>query len=152
MAHDARVVANSLIERSVEEETPLTPLQIIKLVYMCHGWMLGLYNHELSEQKVLAWIYGPVIADVYRSLRKYGRTCVSEKIYIPDEEFSDLEVDLIMQVYRKYSPFSGIQLSALTHAPGTPWHKIWHRRGRNSIIPNSLIASHYAGVAERANS
>ena len=50
MKHDARAVANSLIEKSQEEGNLLTPLQIIKLVYFCHGWMLALYKRPLIKQ------------------------------------------------------------------------------------------------------
>ena len=58
---DARSVANSLI---------------MKLVYISHGWMLGLYNKSLFKQPVLAWLYGPVVSDIYHGLRKY-RSCLS---------------------------------------------------------------------------
>ena len=73
---DARSVANSLIERGMADSAALTPLQIMKLVYISHGWMLGLYNKSLFKQPVLAWLYGPVVSDIYHGLRKY-RSCLS---------------------------------------------------------------------------
>ena len=72
MKHDARSVANSLIEKSIEAGSCLTPLEIIKLVYFCHGWMLGLYRRPLIKQNVQAWRYGPVVADVYHCLKQHG--------------------------------------------------------------------------------
>jgi uncharacterized phage-associated protein len=148
--HDARSVANSLIERGMAESVALTPLQIMKLVYISHGWMLGLYNRSLFKQPVLAWLYGPVVSDIYHGLRKYRASGVDKKMGVEDETFDEYEDDLISQVYKKYGCLSGIRLSQLTHAPGTPWHEIWHGSGRNSIIPNDLIKEHYAEMAERA--
>ena len=64
-AHDGRAVANALITKGVEAGSPLTPLQIGKLSYIAHGWMLGLYGRCLFRQAVLAWLYGPVVRDIY---------------------------------------------------------------------------------------
>lgn len=148
MAHDARAVANALFDKSHYAERYLTPLQIIKLVYFCHGWMLGLYERALISQPVKAWLYGPVVVDVYRDLRRYGGKPVTDRIgRVDNTEFDDDEADLIGQVHSEYGPLSGIELSKLTHAPGTPWHKIWRQSGRNSTIPNKLIRRHYAKIA-----
>ena len=148
MAHDARAVANALFDKSQDAEHYLTPLQVIKLVYFCHGWMLGLYGRALISQPVEAWLYGPVVVDVYRNLRKYRGNFVTDRIKRGDNaEFDGDETDLINQVHSEYGPLSGIELSKLTHAPGTPWHKVWRRSGRNSIIPDELIERHYAEIA-----
>ena len=150
MKHDARAVANRLIEKSLEEGNFLTPLQIIKLVYFCHGWMLALYNRPLIKQSVQAWQYGPVVPELYRDLKDYGGDPVAEKIKVAEENFDELEADLIDQVYSKYGHLSGIDLSRLTHAPGTPWYEVWCQKGRYSSIPNSWIQQHYAEKAENA--
>lgn len=147
MKHDARAVANTLIDRSLEDGNPLTPLQIIKLVYFCHGWMLGLYNRPLINQEVQAWRYGPVVADVYRGLREYGDNPVLGPMPAPREEFDDMESDLIRQVYEKYGGLNGITLSRLTHAPGTPWDQVWSIEKSNSVIPDGLMHEHYANMA-----
>jgi uncharacterized phage-associated protein len=39
MATNARAVANEFIRLAAEDGRTLTPLQIIKLVYIAHGWM-----------------------------------------------------------------------------------------------------------------
>lgn len=151
MSHDARAVANSLIEKGRDAGRPLTPLQIIKLVYFCHGWMLGLYHKPLIEQDVEAWLYGPVVAQVYRGLKKYGGHPVTITLDVPNvpkEEFDETEADLIEQVHGKYGHLPGMVLSQLTHAPGTPWYLVWHGKERNLVIPNDLIEAHYA---EKAN-
>lgn len=149
--HDARAVANVLIRLGIDGTRPRNPLQLIKLTYLCHGWMLGLYHRPLSAQPVEAWKYGPVIPDVYRGLERYGNKRVTVVQDFPDSNFDALEDDLIRQVFDVYSDFTGVQLSQLTHARGTPWHQVWHRMDRNSIIPDTLIEEHFAELA-RADS
>ena len=148
MNHDARAVANRLIEKGRDADRPLTSLQIIKLVYFCHGWMLGLYHKPLIKQDVEAWLYGPVVAEVYRGLKKCGGHPVTTILDVPEEEFDGLEADLIKQVHEKYGPLNGMVLSQLTHAPGTPWYLVWHGKERNKVIPNELIETHYAEKAD----
>ena len=148
MAHDARSVANELIRRAREEEHAVTPMQILKLTYLCHAWMLGLYGRPLFRQRVEAWMYGPVVGDVYRSLKQYGGSPIRTTIKIvKTENFDEYEKDLIEQVWRRYGNLSGPQLSAMTHAPGTPWSIVRHRPGRTSVdspvISDNLIQRHY---------
>ncbi len=149
--HDARAVANTLILRGMAKASPRDPLQIIKLTYLCHGWMLGLYHQPMSAQPVYAWQYGPVIPEVYHEIKRYGRNPVKSLLDCPDDNFDELELDLIEQVYDVYIDFSGILLSQMTHAEGSPWRKIWDTHGRNAIIPNDLIEEHFSELAESAD-
>ena len=151
-SHDARAIANALISRGIDSGTPRDPLQIIKLTYLCHGWMLGLYHRPMSKQDVEAWRYGPVIPVVYHGVKRYGRNPVRSLIRGPfirvvDAEFDELEDDLIDQVLDVYGGFSGIDLSMMTHARGTPWYAVWNREGKNAVIPNSMIEEHFATAA-----
>ena len=146
--HDARAIANALIRQGIKERQPRDPLQVIKLTYLCHGWMLGLYRRPMSAQPVLAWRYGPVIPDVYHEVKRYGRSPVRSLINCWDEGFDELEDDLIRQVFDAYGKFSGIDLSMMTHAEGTPWHTVWHREGKNAAIPDPLIEEHFAAMID----
>ena len=150
MSHDARNVADALIERASQNGRPLTPMQIIKLVYISHGWMLGLYDRPLITQPVEAWKYGPVVNDVYQTFKAYGGSHVQDTIGSDREVFDAIEADLLDQVESKYGGLSGIALSRMTHAPGTPWYTIWNMDGQNAVIPNDLIEEHYAQKARAA--
>ena len=150
MAHDARAIANTLIKLGAEKNRPLTPMQIIKLVYICHGFMLGLYHRPLIIQPIEAWKYGPVIETLYASMRKYRSSHVTKEIRIGISfksklQLDEYEQDIVEQVFAKYSHLSGIELSTLTHQPGTPWHIACYQRGqRRGIIPNDIIESYYS--------
>jgi uncharacterized phage-associated protein len=150
--HSARQVANRLLHLAQAEGRTLTPMQIIKLVYLCHGWMLGLYGRPLIEDEIQAWAYGPVIRDLYEVVRQFGsgpvRGPLSERTQpLP---FDDKEEDIIQQVYQGYGGMSGPALSRLTHAQGTPWSMTYEMLGQNSIISNDLIQDHFAFIAEQS--
>ena len=69
----ARAVANEFIHLAKADGRSLTPLQLIKLTYIAHGWMLTLYGRPLIVDEVEAWKYGPVIPDLYQATRAVWR-------------------------------------------------------------------------------
>lgn len=156
MAHDAKGVANELINMAIDEGCPVTPMQIQKLLYYCHAWTLGLCGRPLLEQPVEAWMFGPVVKSVYLSLRAYRGNPVTEPIAGVDApDFRDEENDVIEQVWRKYGYLTGRQLSTMTHRQGTPWHQVMYGKRRkgdvNPAIPNGLIREYYAEKARAFN-
>ena len=132
MEHDARSVANQLIVRGIQDNNYLTPLAVIKLVYYCHAWTLVWHDKPLISQDVEAWQHGPVIADVYDSLKRYGRNQIGALINLPPEKYSDDEGKSINIVYDYYGDLDGLQLSTMTHRPGSPWDQVWSDRGKTS--------------------
>jgi uncharacterized phage-associated protein len=61
MATGAHTVANRFLELAEAEGRSLTPLQLMKLVYIAHGWMLGIHQRPLIKDHIEAWKLGPVI-------------------------------------------------------------------------------------------
>lgn len=145
----ARQIANRLLELAREQGVSLTPMQLIKLVYLCHGWMLGLYGRPLFSDRVEAWTYGPVIRDLYRAVRDYRNTPVSNSLRSGQESSLDeIEDDIVRQTFAKYGRLSGPAPSRLTHAPGTPWSLTFDRGlGQNDVIENDVIERHFSELA-----
>ena len=134
-------VSERLLHQASAVQRVLTPMQVIKLVYISHGWMLGLLDQPLISETVEAWRYGPVVRSVYRKYRKYRGNPIDQQGARHDEQLHAQQRNLIDQVFQGYGRYSGIQLSGLTHQPGTPWAIAW-QHGMN-IIPNELIQDHY---------
>ena len=136
-------VAERLLWLRRDQET--TPLHIVKLVYLCHGWMLGITGKPLVSEKVVTGQFGPVLQSLYDRYEIYG----SEKIIGPDRKGAEHpELDraqrrVIDFVHEGYKSVRGAGLSELTHAPGTPWSEISDSRGLGAVIPTALIQSHY---------
>ncbi len=141
---DARAVANWLIDKAIKDGRPLTPLQVIKLVYFAHGWTLAYCSRALFRQPVEAWPLGPVIADVYHALKQYRANPIDHVIPgVAPAALSDEESSVLEGVYASYGSIDGVRLSTLTHHDGSPWQKTIKKRGRGTTIANALIEEHF---------
>ena len=135
-----------VLEAKNNDAPPLTPMQLLKLVYIAHGFSLGAFDAPLISDAVEAWKYGPVIPRLYKEISKYGKNGVTRNIQktclVPLEK---PYIDLIKWVYNKYKNFDGIQLSELTHRAGSPWDQVYNSDlyFESKTIKNSLINQYY---------
>jgi len=144
-------VARFFIEKGFQSGKGLTSMKLIKLVYIGHGWNLGLFDVPLIYEPIQAWQYGPVIESLYHAFKIYANNVIpiSEATNMPNgaREFQPTTRALMEKIWEKYSPLPAVQLSALTHQPGTPWYKVWEEQGgkdsKRAIIPNPLIKEFY---------
>ena len=148
---DARIVANRFLELAREQGRSLTPMQVLKLVYIAHGWMLGLDGRPLIAQPVEAWQYGPVVRDVYNGVRSFGRGPVLAPMWAPQGQLDYYENDMIRQVFNIYGNMDGIALSNITHMPQTPWAQTYRPGAFGTVINNDLIAAHYQRLSRERN-
>ena len=65
---------------------PLTPLQVIKMVYIAHGYSLAILGEPLVEEAVEAWRYGPVLPSVYYAAKRYGGDGITRLLYLWHED------------------------------------------------------------------
>jgi uncharacterized phage-associated protein len=154
MPYSAIKIANEFIRLAREAEPPrlLTPLQLIKLVYIAHGFSLVYLTDPLLSEPPQAWQYGPVVPSLYHAVKQYGSNPITAPIEgdTDPQELSPQAGGLIAAVYRAYGHLSGIQLSNMTHQENTPWSTVWNRSGKNALIPNDMIQMHYRELAGRA--
>jgi uncharacterized phage-associated protein len=145
--HKAVKVANEFIKIGTNCGKPLTPMQVIKLVYIAHGLKLGFLKESLIEDDVEAWKYGPVIDSVYQPLKMYRGDKITCEIKLQSSEILPKEdKDIIEGTFNRYGYLSGAQLSALTHQKDTPWRITWDKWGQYSpgvVIPKTLIQNYY---------
>ena len=130
--------------------TETTPMHVLKLVYISHGWTLGLYGRSLINEPAEAWRYGPVVPSVYHRYKSFRGDPITTEPVDRSDEFDDEQRDVIEQVHEVYGDFTALQLSALTHKPGTPWDVTYREYGAGVIIPNELIRDYYRRLAEQA--
>lgn len=152
MAHPSTSVANYFLDRASQEGRAVTPMQLLKLVYIAHGWHLGYLGEPLIDEEVQAWKYGPVIHSLYKKLRHYGSGAVQEPLtngpfWVKDPPLDPRTISLLDSVWKNYAGFSGLQLSNMTHQDRTPWDIAWHQEGGHgqyfAPISNKLIEDHY---------
>lgn len=139
-----RTAANRILELSKTKGIDLTPLQLMKLVYMSNGWMLGLHGLKLFDDKIEAWKYGPVIPTLYHETKEFGASPIRETLPEPvGDKLDPRAVEILASVVDSYGHLSGAALSNLTHKPGSPWAKVWDPDRSHIEIPESVIREHY---------
>ena len=146
-------ISNFFIEKSFATGEELTPMKLVKLVYISHGWHLAIENEPLINEAVCAWKYGPVIKSVYHRFKEYGSGQITEMEFIWEGPnlFTPLPSEnkraFLEKIWDVYGKKTGVQLSTLTHQLQTPWDIVWKEKGGNqqedAIIPNDLIQTYY---------
>ena len=124
-------------------EIETTPMHVLKLVYLCHGWCLGFTGEALISEPVEAWTYGPVVPTVYHLYKSFRGEHNTVARVDRSENFENDQRDLIASVVDAYSSYTAIELSSITHQEDTPWDITRRKYGIGAIIPNELIESHY---------
>lgn len=144
--YDARSVANELLRIAKSRGLALTNMQVQKLVYIAHGYSLAILRRSLFKQHVEAWRWGPVVPDLYHSLRRYGAGIVDSPIPVLNmDSISETDRKLLGTVLDAYGHFTGPQLSTMTHKEGTPWYEVYVPNAlyKNNVIDTKRIERHY---------
>jgi uncharacterized phage-associated protein len=147
--YDARQIANWFVERAARDGRRLTIMQLLKLVYISHGWHLEMRNAPLIPNKIEAWKFGPVIPDVYKAFRGQGVE-VHTPVAVSAHPIAPHDAHLLEQIYGSYGKMPAQRLSDMTHEAGGPWDQATKAWGYFAPIPNELIMPHYQ--AKRARS
>jgi len=147
--YDAITIADTILGIAKEIGNKLTPMQLVKLTYIAHGWSLGLGRGALFNNRIEAWKYGPVIPDLYHVTKKYGREPIPLHLIAPENSKVDEATKIFLQsIYNAYKKFDGVQLSYLTHMSGTPWDEVYADGIQHIEIPDNLIKKHYKRIID----
>ncbi|MDE0300644.1 MAG: DUF4065 domain-containing protein [Candidatus Poribacteria bacterium] len=160
--YPAKAVANWFIRRSLKESNPVTLMKLLKLVYIAHGWHLAIVDKPLIRDRVEAWMYGPVIPELYHEFKRYGilpiqelatdyepifdgKRLIDAKLVTPKIPNDDTRTrNCLKRVWEVYKGFTAIQLSNLTHEAGTPWDSVFNNADANkSEIDDEAIKAYY---------
>ena len=155
--YSPKAVANYFLERGFENGEPIDPMKLQKLVYYAHGWSLAINRVPLIDETVEAWPYGPVIPTVYHAFKIYGNRPIDSLAFevrkgqmtyprVPGWDAATQRV--LDRVWEVYGGHSGIELSELSHLPGSPWDRTWQeaqkkRKRRGVDIPDERIEEHF---------
>lgn len=152
-AYSPLAIANSVLEEAWSQGKRLTIMQLLKLVYIAHGWSLALLNAPLVNEEPEAWQHGPVFPSIYRQFRRFGSAPITETASTPfgpvaKADLTPEQRSVISSVVKNYGDMHAFRLSRITHEPDTPWYKTYDGgRGSSADIPNAVIAEHYRKLA-----
>lgn len=138
------IVAKHFISLAQEEGKTLTPLYLLKIVYLCHCWHLGIHGYGLISDFVLARKHGPIIDSLYNIFIQYRSRPLVELIddyatlhRVPDKE------KFIQAIWNRYKHLEPWELTALSHREGSPWDITVKTYGVDAVIPDKIIQQHY---------
>lgn len=152
-------VANSfLVTARNEGISDVDHLKVQKLVYNFHGWFLATMDEPAIGELFEAWPYGPVLSSLYNEFKVAGSRPIegyAKDIDPATGSYKTLMVNpndarfaaVFNRVWDRYKNKSGLALSSLTHAPGTPW-SLARQRGA-SYLSNEEIKQHFRDLVQQ---
>lgn len=148
-AFDPRAIANEFVKLN---GVPLNQMKLQKLVYIAHGWNLAINREPLVEGRIEAWDGGPVMRVIWNHIRDFGFNTSGKLLgETPNEPFqtnlNSPQREIISHVWKKYGRRTGLELSEMTHEPGTPWSNAYFGSGRNAALSQSDIQQHFVELA-----
>jgi uncharacterized phage-associated protein len=155
--YSALAVANYFLDLAKAKGSSLDPMKLQKMIFFAHGWSLALYDGEkLIDEPIQAWQYGPVVQSVYHEFKSFGGSRIdslatdidmaSGEVITPRIPLSDEKrVALLNKIWDIYGNYSGLQLSHLTHLPGSAWSKTRAENPdvRFAVIKDELIKEEF---------
>ncbi len=157
--HHSLEIANYFIRRAWDVGDEITPMKLLKLIYIAQGWHLALTYEPLIGEPFLACKFGPIAKKAFDRFSRFGRLPINTMAGYRTTEglhkYYDLEDPetrvFLERIWEVYGPYDGLQLSALTHEPGSPWDVIWNNRENGTYpeipIPNDMIQQYYRNLA-----
>ena len=136
-------VADDILKTAKRKGQSFTPMQLVKLVYISYGWHWAMHNTKLFNDRIEAWKYGPVIPNLYRATKRFGRDKIPTNLVSNSPISNEDMKGFYESIVNNYGKYSGIALSNLTHRQGTPWQKVFQSNLLGIEIPDHLIREHY---------
>lgn len=151
MSYDVLFVADTILKVAKTEGKALTPIELMKLTYLVHGWSLGTRGRALVRNRIEAWKHGPILPELYTATRGYGRGPIPlDAIDDPEDiPLDDGDYEFVKGVYEKHRGLSGVELASLANQPGSPWDAALKAHGPDARaeITDQLIEHYYRNLA-----
>lgn len=155
MPHDARAIANLILDYAASERIAVTPLKLQKLLYFAHGHSWRIWRRGLVFNSFQAWDHGPVVKVVYDEFKALGDAEIDCRAMwfnfsnggreLASVEVTSDEMRCLSQTVDIYGRVDAYTLSRLSHEPNSPWDVVQRKAERfpKKIIPDDLIAGYF---------
>ena len=131
--YDALTIARYIINYSNYQGYGVTNLKLQKLLYFVQAAFLKIYGDVCFKEDMQAWMFGPVIPNVYHQYKRYGnREIPGEEIMWDDPSIQVDHKETIKFIIDFFKDYSSSSLVQITHEQA-PW-KNAYVKGENRII------------------
>lgn len=158
--YTAQHVANFFLTKAEKEGYGLTPLKLLKIVYIGYGWVLALTGRKLFDEPIQAWQHGPVVPSLYHEFKEFGSGVILSKsvlseieeygltfnITLSNPEIPEDDEDVVFILGRAwdvYKDLGGWELRNKTHETDTPWSKVYSQGRRDCDLRDEDISNYY---------
>ncbi len=121
----------------------ISNLVLQKLLYFIQAYNLVKFGKPAFEEKIEAWMYGPVVPEAYYNIKRNNNFYKNNDYNSLDEETKKI-VEEVVNVFGETNPFI---LVDLTHSY-SPWKNAWEDGGWNTPIDIESIKKYHI---ERGN-
>jgi len=108
----------------------VTPLKLQKLLYYSQLWFFVKNDKMLFNDRIQAWIYGPVVYDVWANFKFMKRSSIIPVNRAVDLYLDDLTLNHLSDIWKSYGHLTGSDLVDLTHND-LPW-----KNSRKGLLNN----------------
>lgn len=136
-------VAEYFLAHCGEESGDLiSNLKLQKLSYYAQGFSLALLGRPLFNEKIEAWMHGPVVPDLYHHYKEHGNGALPVPGNFNTEKFSEDEMGLLDEVYKVYGQFSAWKLRNMSHEEA-PWVKTYIEGAASQEIKPEIMSEFF---------
>lgn len=117
-------IANHILYRAREIESPITNLQLQKVLYFTIGYMIreeifvDYARKQFNDSKMEAWLYGPVVPELYEKFKEYKSTPIQDE----GEKSPDLNKEKMNNMIDKLIKINPFTLVDMSHT-----HSHWEK-------------------------
>ncbi|QPL46476.1 SocA family protein [Halomonas sp. A40-4] len=120
---NALQIANYLIAKASSsdgEHSKLSNLKLQKLLYYVQGFHTVLLKRPAFDDRMEAWMHGPVVPSAYHYYKAYGNGQIPPAMPLEEVDIDDQTAELVDEVFNVYAQHSAWHLRNLSHEED-PW-------------------------------
>ncbi|MBQ7262755.1 MAG: DUF4065 domain-containing protein [Synergistaceae bacterium] len=136
MTHSAKDVARYILGYFSDRGSPISNLQLQKLLYFCWIDHFNRTGEHLFEDPFVAWALGPVVVSVYREYCSYSGSPIFAGSCPLPEGLDKVAMDACLG---KYEGWSGYRLVEASHRKGGAWDAVYGALGKGAVVDAKLI-------------
>lgn len=127
-SYSAEDIANYILWFCNEHGDWITNLKLQKLLYFAHAWYLAIFDKPLFNDRIEAWVHGPVIPNIYHLYKHFKWSpIITDKIESPS--FPECVIKHLDEIMTYYGTKTAYELELISH-DAEPWKKA---RGNKEI-------------------
>ena len=134
-----------LLKAKLDKISDMTPMKLVKLVYIAYSWYYAICKKKLFDEKIEAWRYGPVVPSIYHEFKRFRHESIDcFSINNTDDLFPLIYEDdylagvILLRVWKSYKNKDGIRLSNITHGDEGFWTSTYNNSNEQKNYDEQL--------------